>query len=206
MHRAFAAGVRFRIGPPQIERYLSSIRRLGRPFHDGPGHADLIDILKPLTIGHGARPASTDCDQRTASVLCCCNASYCVRVAWTAGDQRNGGAAMQPRPCISGVSDAGLMAHIDDAHTGSRGRDKRIVQVIAHQSEDFVYAKIAQSVYEQLRASGHATTLSTCVYTLHRSPRKNPINVCPLAAARSTARLDGAETAAMIGIRAPSAF
>ena len=50
------------------------------------------------------------------------------------------------------------------------------------------------------------TIRSACVYTFIAWSRKKPISVMPLESASSTARLEGAEMAAMQGMRASSAF
>ena len=50
---AFAAGVGLGVGAAQVERNLRGVGRLGGPLHDGPRHADLVDILKGLAIAPG---------------------------------------------------------------------------------------------------------------------------------------------------------
>src|SRR5580700_8988095 len=53
----------------------------------------------------------------------------------------------------------------------------------------------------------HSRMIRSCpAYTFICSPRRKPISVIPESAASSTARLDGAETAASTGIPAISAF
>ncbi len=106
MDGAFAAGVRFGKRAREIEGNLRGFGHFGRPFCDGARHADLVDILESLPIGERARPAAADCDQRAACEIGGGDSGEGIGVPGSAGDEREGGPAMDARPGVGGMSDA----------------------------------------------------------------------------------------------------
>jgi hypothetical protein len=62
------------------------------------------------------------------------------------------------------------------------------------------------SLARKIGAYGAGRTRSACAYTFIERPRRKPTSVIPARSASSTARLDGAEMAAIQGIRACRAF
>src|SRR5512140_3631160 len=105
VHAAFAAGVGDVVGLRQVSRNLHGGGDFGGPLGDGLRHADLVDVLKGLAMGDGAGAAATDGDEGAAGKVGGGDAGERVGVAGSAGDQREGGTAMDARPGVGSVGD-----------------------------------------------------------------------------------------------------
>jgi hypothetical protein len=144
-------GVRTR----EIKRNLSGCRRLSGPFHDRPGHRDLVDILKTAAVSQCGGPASTHRDERAAGQVRCCDSCQRIGVARAAGNERNRRPPVKPRPGIGRVSYTRFVPYIDDVNSLAGSDGQHFIQMLADERKDVPDTELCDGPDEQLGARWH---------------------------------------------------